>query len=72
MSGGKGALVRICDRREIERMAHILGDASAARLALNEWQRRNEAGENVVILSTGTSLLVGPKPLQTGDGHELD
>jgi hypothetical protein len=62
MSAQRGTPAQICERSQVERIAHILGRSSAAQMALNEWQRRTDAGEEVVILNTGSSWLVGPDP----------
>lgn len=45
------------------RCAHILGGFSAAALALQELDRRRDAGEEVCIYQTGRSWVVGREAL---------
>lgn len=40
--------------------AHILGESSAAAMALNELERRRKAGEDVAIFMHKRSWIVGP------------
>jgi hypothetical protein len=48
--------------RRLEHVARIIGEQSSAAKALAEHKRRTEAGENVVIFETGSTLIVGPLP----------
>jgi hypothetical protein len=57
----------ILDDGAVATMAHILGDQSAAALALADAKWRREQGEDAVILWNGSTLLVGPRP----DGRSL-
>ena len=52
--------MREVPRSTIERCAHILGDASAARMALADADRRHAQGENVAFFLSGGSIFVGP------------
>ena len=60
----------IADEAVLARVANIIGDRSAASLALAEAHRRREAGENVVIFQAGETLVVGPAPAPSGKGGE--
>jgi len=51
------------------RCAHILGGFSAAALALQELDRRRDAGEEVRIYQTGRSWVVGP-PITEDEQHD--
>ena len=44
------------------RLAKIMGERSAAALALIELERRKAAGEDAVLLVAGSMILVGPRP----------
>ena len=46
-----------------ERLARIMGEHSASAQALAELKRRQTAGEDVVLLVGGSTILVGPRPV---------
>ncbi|HDS1721736.1 hypothetical protein NPS53_09500 [Pseudomonas putida] len=48
-------------RQDVVRVAHIMGENSAAAQALAEFDRRNGAGEVVKIYRGNGSLFVGPE-----------
>lgn len=48
-------------RAAIQATANIMGEQSAAALALNDAKTREDAGEVVVFYKAGTSILVGPQ-----------
>jgi hypothetical protein len=47
---------------QAERIAHILGESSAMAMAIGEMKRRQAAGENVMLFTSGNSVVVGPSP----------
>lgn len=58
--------------RDIARVAHILGDESAAAQALTEYDRRLAAGEKVKIFQADGVLIVGPEPTMGGRDTAVD
>jgi hypothetical protein len=50
------------DEAHARRVAHILGESSAAAEALQELDQRRRAGEDVGIFLVGPRWIVGPKP----------
>lgn len=46
----------------VERIAHIIGNSSAAAAALVDLERRLAAGENAAIFMVDGSFIVGPAP----------
>lgn len=58
--------------RDIARVAHIFGDASAAAQALTEYERRIAAGEKVKIFQADGVLIVGPEPTKGGGDKAVD
>lgn len=53
--------VTLMDEATLERMAHIVGNQSAACGALADVARRRERGEDPVVVLCGDSLLVVPR-----------
>lgn len=61
----KPRIKSIISEETLERMAHILGNSSAAQQALNDLRRRRQAGQDPVCYNmTDNMLLVGPKGLE--------
>lgn len=56
----KPAMVQEVARKDVERIAHIMGEQSAAAQALAELDRRTAAGENVKLYRGHGSMFVGP------------
>lgn len=56
-------LARPSDETLANRSANILGPSSAAWLAMDELERRREAGEAVDIWLVGYRWIVGPRAL---------
>lgn len=58
----QGDHLEVVEPETLERMAYILGPNSAARRALEDYTKRREQGEDVVILHARAPamLLVGP------------
>lgn len=59
MSGKKKKLIPI-DREFLETIARILGAQSSAQAALDEFDRRKLAGENVALFEGPRCFLVWP------------
>ena len=53
--------VTLINEDALRRIAHIIGDHSAARLALDDLARRRERGEDPVAIQHGESILVVPR-----------
>lgn len=51
------------------RTVRILGDHSAARLALDDLKRRRSAGEDAAVYLLAGSYIVGPRILSEGHGE---
>lgn len=52
--------VQELERKDVERIAHIMGEQSASAQALAEFDRRTAAGENVKLYRGNGSMFVGP------------
>ncbi|MFK4705563.1 hypothetical protein ABIC83_002402 [Roseateles asaccharophilus] len=61
----KSAQVEIVDETMLSRVAKILGESSAAHLALEDAKARREAGQDVTIVKSGASILVVPSAALT-------
>jgi hypothetical protein len=57
---------REIDEESLRRMAHIIGPSGASSLALADFERRREAGENPTVYLHGGTFIVGPS-LNLGD-----
>jgi hypothetical protein len=57
----KGLRVRLVEDDLAERVAFIMGDSSAHAQALRQARDRRAAGEDVVLVTTGKSVLVVPR-----------
>ncbi len=58
------------DEAVLARTAHILGESSAAHQALLDAERRRQAGQDVVIVMAGKSLLV--VNIHPGDTYDIN
>ena len=47
--------------RDLERAAYILGDTSAAAMALSDLRARREAGQDACAYLTAGMYLIGPR-----------
>lgn len=54
--------VEIASLSTVRRVAAIMGKNSAADMALKEYQRRKEDGEDVSIFKGNRQWIVGPTP----------
>ena len=52
--------VELLNEQVLERTAKILGEASAAALALNDAKARRDRGETVVLAKHGRTIVVLP------------
>lgn len=56
----KPTMVQEVPRKDVERIAHIMGEQSASAQALAEYDRRTAAGESVKLYRDQGSMFVGP------------
>lgn len=53
--------VTLMDEDALRRLAHIVGEHSAAQLALDDIAKRRDRGEDPVVVQYGESFLVVPR-----------
>lgn len=61
MAKKKGFWAEIVDEQVAERVARIIGGQSAYGLALDEIKKRRAAGEDLVLMQAGATMLIVPR-----------